>query len=221
MTKPTKAATPARPDFAFERAAGAGGYVVGVDEVGRGPWAGPVYACAVRLYDMDAPADLLGALRDSKALSKRRREALAPLIERHGRCALGVASVREIEDLNILQASLLAMRRAVEALTSETGAAPALALVDGNRAPDLACPVETVVKGDARSLSIAAASIFAKVSRDRHMAELAALHPGYGWERNAGYGVAEHRLGLQRLGVTIHHRRTFTPVAKLMTPEDS
>lgn len=221
MTKPTKAATAPRPDFAIERAAGACGYIVGVDEVGRGPWAGPVYACAVRLYDMEAPAAFLGGLRDSKALSKRRREALAPLIERHGRCALGVASVREIEDLNILQASMLAMRRAVDALAAEIGAAPALALVDGNRAPALTCAVETVVKGDAKSLSIAAASIFAKVSRDRHMAMLSTQHPGYGWERNAGYGVLEHRLGLQRLGATIHHRRTFTPIAKLLTPEDS
>ena len=212
------------PDFSLEEAAlaaGVRGAIVGVDEVGRGPWAGPVVACAALAFEQDAPADFLAALQDSKQLSQARREALAPMIARYCRLGLCEASVREIEAHNILAASLLAMRRAVDALARRIGGQPGLALVDGNRAPSLACPVETAVKGDGRSLSIAAASVFAKVMRDRHMAELAAQHPGYGWERNAGYGVPEHLAGLQTLGVTIHHRRTFTPVAKLLTQIDS
>lgn len=212
------------PDFALEEAArraGVSGAIVGVDEVGRGPLAGPVFACAVLLFERDAPNGLLAALRDSKALSRARREGLAPEIDRYGVVALDAATVAEIDRMNILQASLCAMARATAGLRDRLGAPPGLALVDGNRPPTLCCPAETVVKGDARSLSIAAASIFAKVSRDRHMAELATLYPGYGWERNAGYGVQEHTLGLQALGPTIHHRRTFKPVAKLLTPQDS
>lgn len=212
------------PDFSAEdaaRAKGIAGAIVGVDEVGRGPWAGPVFACAALLYEQGAPAALLGALADSKTLSKKRRETLAPEIERRAVVALGKASVAEIDALNVLQASLLAMRRAVDALTRRLGGPPGLALVDGDRAPTLCCPVRTIVKGDGKSLSIAAASVFAKVSRDCHMARLAAQHPGYGWERNAGYGVAEHVQGLCVNGVTIHHRRTFTPIAKLLTQQDS
>ena len=212
------------PDFSYEkaaRAAGVAGPIVGVDEVGRGPWAGPVFASAALLFEEAAPPEFLAALQDSKKLSKRKREVLAPDIANYAHVALGEASVREIEDLNILGASMLAMSRAVAALRDVIGEVPGLALVDGNRSPLLCCPAQTIVKGDGKSLSIAAASIFAKVMRDRHMAELATLHPGYGWERNAGYGVAEHAQGLQRLGLTIHHRRTFTPVAKLLTPQDS
>lgn len=220
----SKAITAPAPDFSLEnraRANGVVGPVIGVDEVGRGPWAGPVFACAALIYEQSAPPELVDLLNDSKALSKARREALAPLIEAHGVVALGEASVEEIDALNVLAASMLAMRRAVDALTRRIGAPPGLALVDGNRRPDLDCPLETVVKGDGRSLSIAAASIYAKVMRDRHMCVLSTQHPGYGWERNAGYGVAEHRLGLQRLGVTTHHRRTFKPISKLLTQMDS
>lgn len=122
---------------------------------------------------------------------------------------VGVADVAEIDRLNILQATLLAMQRAVAAL----GRAPEMALIDGNIAPKLAMPARTVVKGDSLCLSIAAASIVAKVTRDRMMATLAVEHPGYGWERNAGYGTAEHRIALERLGVTPHHRRSFAPIA--------
>ncbi len=212
------------PDFSLEEAAraeGVVGAIVGVDEVGRGPWAGPVFASAALLFERDAPPTFLAALADSKTLSRKQREALAPEIVRFGVVALGEASVAEIERLNVLQASLLAMARAVDALGARLGAAPGLALVDGNRPPKLCCEVKTVVKGDGKSLSIAAASIFAKVLRDRHMAELATQHPGYGWERNAGYGVPEHVHGLRMHGVTIHHRRTFTPIAKLLTQQDS
>ena len=212
------------PDFSFEkaaRAAGVAGLIVGVDEVGRGPWAGPVFACAALLFDREAPPVFLDALQDSKKLSKRKREALAPDISKYAEVSLGTASVQEIEELNVLAASMLAMSRAVAGLRDTIGETPALALVDGNRSPQLCCPNQTIIKGDGKSLSIAAASIFSKVMRDRHMAMLATQHPGYGWERNAGYGVAEHTQGLQRLGVTIHHRRTFTPIAKLLTPQDS
>jgi len=212
------------PDFSIEQArrkAGVEGVIVGVDEVGRGPWAGPVFACAAWLFERDAPEEFLGGLGDSKALSKKRREQMAPGIGVHALVEMGVSTVEEIDRMNVLEASRLAMRRAVAALAERIGAPPGLALVDGNRAAGLDCPEETVVKGDGRSLSIAAASIYAKVLRDRHMSELAAQYPGYGWERNAGYGVKEHRDGLHRLGVTIHHRRTFTPVAKLLTHRDS
>ncbi|MEQ9121223.1 MAG: ribonuclease HII [Alphaproteobacteria bacterium] len=212
------------PDFSIEtaaRSAGVAGAIVGVDEVGRGPWAGPVFACAALMFERDVPDDLVAALADSKTLPRKTREALAPRIAAAGIVALGEASVEEIDRFNILGASLLAMARATDALAAMLGAPPALALVDGNRAPKLCCPAETVVKGDGLSVSIAAASIFAKVARDRHMAGLATLHPGYGWERNAGYGVEEHKQGLQRLGPTIHHRRTFAPVAKLLTQGDS
>jgi len=212
------------PDFALETAArsrGVAGPIVGVDEVGRGPWAGPVFACAACLFERPAPDAFLNALADSKLLSKRKREALAPDIARYALVALGEASVEEVDRLNVLQASMLAMARAAATLTASLEQAPGLFLVDGNRAPKLGHAVETVVKGDGISASIAAASIFAKVARDRHMATLASQHPGYGWERNAGYGVEAHKQGLQRLGVTIHHRRTFRPVAKLLTQQDS
>lgn len=212
------------PDFALEEAAregGVSGAIIGVDEVGRGPLAGPVFACAALLFEREAPPEFLARLGDSKALSKKTREALAPEIERYGVVALGEASVAEIDEINILNAALLAMARATERLAAELGAPPALALVDGNRRPDLCCPAETVVKGDGKSLSIAAASIFAKVSRDRHMSELATQHPGYGWERNAGYGSKEHIEKLHMLGATIHHRRAFTPVSNMLTPKDS
>lgn len=212
------------PDFSLEEAARVGGMrgvIIGVDEVGRGPWAGPVFACAACLFERPAPSAFLAALADSKTLSRKRREALSPEIERYAAVALGEASVREIEDLNVLGATKLAMQRAVSALESALEAPIGLALIDGNQPPNLRCEVKSVVKGDGISASIAAASIFAKVKRDAYMAKLATQYPGYGWERNAGYGVPEHRSGLYRLGVTIHHRRTFTPVSKLLTQKDS
>lgn len=203
------------PDFEIEdrarRDLAPDALVAGVDEVGRGPWAGPVVAAAVILARGAVP----DGLDDSKALSKARREALFDEITGAATIGCGMASVAEIDALNILQASLLAMTRAVEAL----GSAPHMALVDGNRAPRLACPVKTVVKGDAKSLSIAAASIIAKVTRDRLMAELAIEHPAYGWERNAGYGTAEHREGLQLVGICRHHRKSFAPIRQLMTQD--
>jgi len=199
------------PDFHLEEKLGAP--VAGLDEVGRGPWAGPVVACAAVIDRARFPSDLADQLDDSKKLTAARREALySPLIE-HTMFAISESSVEEIDRLNILQASLLAMRRAFGGL----GCEPVAALVDGNRDPDLPCRTELVVKGDSRSLSIAAASIIAKVHRDRLMAALAEEFPGYGWERNAGYGVKAHREALGRLGVTPHHRRSFAPIRALLT----
>ena len=199
------------PDFSLELETG--GRVCGIDEVGRGPWAGPVMAAAVVLDRARTPDALCTAIDDSKKLSAKRREEL---FDRILECAAGIgvgcAEVDEIDRLNILRATHLAMARALAALDPP----PASALVDGNQPPPLDCPVRCVVKGDAVSLSIAAASIVAKVSRDRVMAALATAHPGYGWERNAGYGTAEHRAGLAQHGVTAHHRISFAPLQAMI-----
>jgi len=197
------------PDFSLETAIG--GVVAGIDEAGRGPWAGPVVAAAAILDRRAAEhlADL--GIDDSKRLDRRRREAAFDALPALARIGVGRAEVVEIDSLNILRATLLAMRRAVDGL----GTVPDHALIDGNAMPDLPCPARCIVKGDQRSLSVAAASIVAKVTRDRIMAELAAESPGYGWERNAGYGTAEHRAALERLGPTPHHRRSFAPIARI------
>jgi ribonuclease HII len=195
--------------------------VIGLDEAGRGPWAGPVVAAAAWLDPDRCPAELLRELDDSKRLRPARRAELLDILEdctAQGIAALGLgeAGVAEIDDANILQATLRAMARAAADLAAVLAArgsrAPQAALVDGNRVPDLPCPAQAVVGGDGLSLSIAAASILAKVTRDRHMAALARDHPGYGWERNQGYGTAEHRAALARLGVTPEHRRSFRPI---------
>ena len=192
------------PDFEYELTHE--GLVAGVDEVGRGPWAGPVVAAAVILKRDAIPP----GIDDSKRLTRARREVLFEALVGRATIGIGEAGVDEIERLNILAAAMLAMSRAVEDL----GVVPGHALIDGNRMPDLPCPMTTLIGGDQRSLSIAAASIIAKVTRDRLMTRLALDHPGYGWERNAGYGTAEHRDGLDRLGVTVHHRRGFKPIAR-------
>lgn len=199
------------PDFSLEQ--NYVGPVAGVDEVGRGPWAGPVVTCAVILDRVTFPADLAAQLDDSKKLSDKKREALFEPIKQNAEAfCIAEATVEEIDEHNILAATMLAMKRAVEGLS----VTPAAVLVDGNRRPDLAVPLETVVKGDSRSLNIAAASILAKVTRDRMMAELAQEFPHYAWERNAGYGTKAHQAGLASHGVTIHHRRSFAPIAKLL-----
>ena len=190
----------------------AGQYVCGVDEVGRGPLAGPVVAAAVIL---DAEVIPKG-LDDSKTLTKKKRETLYELItEKAVAVAVAQASVAEIDDVNILQASLLAMRRAVAGLD----VIPCGALVDGNQDPTLKMPTQTLIKGDARSLSIAAASIIAKVFRDRLMANLAKSYPDYGWDKNAGYGVPQHMAALSLVGVSPHHRRSFAPIRNILNEE--
>ncbi len=182
--------------------------IAGVDEAGRGPWAGPVAAAAVILD----PDNIPPGIADSKALDADARERLFPRIMESARVGVGIADVERIDRDNILNATMWAMTVAVKALPCRKSDKPKLILVDGNRAPRFACAARTIVKGDARSLSIAAASIIAKVTRDRIMIALGQEFPGYGFERHKGYGTPEHAAALQRLGVTIHHRRSFRPV---------
>ncbi len=199
------------PDTSFEEAAARRGYsrIAGVDEVGRGPLAGPVVAAAVWL-PMDAVPE---GLNDSKALTEKRRLVLYEQIMEVGDVSIAQATVEEIDEINILQASLLAMERAVAGLKTPAD----YVLVDGNKIPAaFGLDAEAVVKGDARSVSIAAASIIAKTWRDRLMVDLAQQHPGYGWEKNAGYGTKAHMEGLRNIGVTPHHRRSFKPIHNIL-----
>jgi ribonuclease HII len=199
------------PDFALE--AECGGIVCGVDEAGRGPLAGPVVAAAVVIEPKRFDRRVLRAIDDSKRLDRATRETLFAEIRASARVGIGAASATEIDRINILQASLLAMRRAVAAL----GIRPDLALVDGNVAPLLPCACRTIVGGDGRSLSIAAASIVAKVTRDAAMARLALRYPGFGWDTNAGYPTRAHRDALARFGPTPHHRKSFRPVVNILS----
>lgn len=178
--------------------------ICGIDEAGRGPWAGPVVAAAVILPRKGRPK----GLTDSKQLTAEQREELALEIRACAVFAVGVASVEEIDRLNILRATHLAMRRAFDGLSQ----APVAALVDGNSAPDLPCAYEMIVEGDILAPVISAASIIAKVERDRMMTDLCALHPGYGFSRHKGYGTPEHQKALAALGPCAIHRRSFKPV---------
>lgn len=202
------------PDDAEERAARAAGYacVCGIDEAGRGPLAGPVVAAAVVL----PPGLALPGLNDSKKLTARRREALYTQLREDARVLIGVglAAAAEIDRLNILRATHVAMARAVLSLPST----PDFCLIDGLPVPQFPLPQRALVKGDARCLSIAAASIVAKVTRDRLMQDLAQQYPGYGFEKHAGYGTAAHLAALRRLGPCPEHRRSFAPVAQLLLP---
>ena len=205
-----------RPDDQHETEARARGatLIAGVDEAGRGPLAGPVVAAAVVLD----PARIPPGLNDSKQLTAARRLALFDALIGCAQVGIGQASVEEIDRLNILRASHLAMLRAVAALPGM----PDHLLIDGNLVPQGApCGATAIVRGDARCLSIAAASIIAKVTRDRIMVDLAQQYPGYGWDRNAGYPTAEHRAALLRLGVTAAHRRSFRPVYNILYQEVS
>ena len=199
------------PDFKIERRCT--GLVCGIDEAGRGPLAGPVVAAAVVLDPCRFPKMLRDGLDDSKVLTIEQRETCYRALRRCAargvaRIGVGAASVPEIDRINVLRAALLAMTRAVSVL----GVRPDTALVDGDVAPPLTCTVQTVVKGDALSFSIAAASVIAKVTRDRIMRGLAPRYPGYGWETNVGYATPEHGEAIRRFGVTRHHRRSFAPV---------
>jgi ribonuclease HII len=205
------------PDFAHElqlqKTLGASAKIAGVDEVGRGPWAGPVTACAVVLD----PDNIPNGLNDSKKLSARKREQLFEQVMEIADVSIAHVSVGEIDQINILQASLLAMEKAVAGL-----AMPAdFALIDGNKTPkNLICPSKTIIKGDSKSASIAAASIVAKVTRDEMMVALSQQFPGYGWETNAGYGTKQHQEGLATLGVTPHHRHSFKPIHNILYGEN-
>jgi ribonuclease HII len=198
------------PDFSFELAAQAQGFSrgCGIDEAGRGPWAGPVVAAAVILDPKNIPS----GLNDSKKLKESQREKLFAAIMASARVGVGLGDETRIDRDNILATTLWAMGEAVRNLD----AVPDFALVDGNRAPKLSCAVQTIVSGDARSLSIAAASIIAKVTRDRLMTGLDREFPGYGFARHKGYGTAFHHAALLELGPCIHHRRSFAPVAQLL-----
>lgn len=199
------------PDLHYEELYGrvAGKVICGVDEVGRGPLAGPLIAATVILPPEGLPAEIAARIHDSKQISAKQREILFPILTDLCCYAVAEISVEEIDRINIFQATMLAMQRAVAGL----GTVPDHALIDGNRAPALPCPTTPIVKGDGKSLSIAAASIIAKITRDRLMARLAEDYPMYGWEKNAGYGTASHLKALQEYGATCWHRKSFAPVA--------
>lgn len=182
--------------------------IIGVDEVGRGPLAGPVISAAIILNKEKIPE----GINDSKKLSKKKREVInEELISQHS-FAIGIASVEEIDKINILQASLLAMKRAVLNLNIK----PQTILVDGNKLPDLEYNMYSIIKGDSKSISIAAASIIAKVYRDKLMQDLSLQYPGYYWEKNSGYGTKQHLLALNSLGVTPIHRKSFAPIYNML-----
>jgi len=184
------------------------GIVAGIDEAGRGPWAGPVVAAAVILD----PDNIPEGLRDSKTIAEKRRDIIAAAIRETSIVGVGIATVEEIDEVNILQATFLAMARAEAGLSRR----PDYCIVDGSAKPKLRAPARMIVKGDAKSFSIAAASIIAKTTRDAMMRALAEDHPGYAWERNKGYGAPAHRAGLDKYGVTPHHRKSFAPIHNML-----
>ncbi len=190
--------------------------VCGIDEAGRGPLAGPVVAACVFLTPQARQSNLVTQIHDSKKLSAARRSVLFEFICRDAAFGIGKASPEEIDTLNIHHATLLAMRRAWFQMKQNFDVRPLTALIDGKFAPELTgCTCQTIIKGDSLSLSIAAASIIAKVTRDRIMEELDATHPAYGWTRNAGYGTPEHLEALKKHGPTPYHRRSFAPVSQI------
>lgn len=205
------------PDFELEDKCE--GLVCGIDEAGRGPWAGPVVAGAVIIKDRNLHPELLSGLNDSKKLTAKKREKLYELLfeeEKNGKLCIGIgeASSQEIDTYNILNATFMAMERARANLAEK----PDIALVDGNQKPrQFNCLAQTVVKGDAKSYSISAASIVAKVFRDRLMARLAEKYPYYGFEKNAGYGTAAHISGLKQHGVIAEHRRSYKPIKEFIS----
>lgn len=194
------------------------GIVCGIDEAGRGPWVGPVVAGAVVFLNKNIEPELLQNLNDSKKLSAAKREKLYDLLlseEKKGKmcCGIGMASAQEIDELNILQATFLAMSRAAEKLSIK----PQFALIDGNRLPkQFLCQTACYISGDARSYSIAAASILAKVYRDRLLKELAQKYPFYGFEKNAGYGTKDHIAGIREHGLIPEHRKSYKPIKNFM-----
>lgn len=188
------------------------GPVAGIDEVGVGCWAGPVMACAA-ILPKDLPLSLLTLIDDSKKLTRKKRDDLIPALKNAGIVFhVASASVEEIDQINIREAALLAMKRAVEGLDIK----PSYCLIDGIAKPTLSLPFEMIKGGDAKSYSIAAASIIAKVTRDTLMEKLAKEHPYYAWEKNAGYGTKSHQDGLQQYGVTCHHRRSYAPIQRIL-----
>jgi ribonuclease HII len=206
LRPPPRRATPRTLDYSIERDMIElhGAPLAGIDEAGRGPWAGPVVAAAVILD----PNKIPNGVTDSKALNGEKRSLLFRKIMATAQVGIGIADTARIDRDNILQATLWAMSEAVKDLDEQ----PEIALVDGNKLPRLECKAQALVKGDARCISIAAASIIAKVTRDRMMEAMAKTHPGYGFERHKGYGTREHQAALDKLGVCEHHRRSFKPI---------
>lgn len=201
------------PDFIFEHS-----YkdpVAGVDEAGRGPWAGPVVSAAIIINRKVFPLDILNHINDSKLISKKKRTFIFSLLKKlnNKSCfiGIGISNVQEIEQFNILQATLLSMKRAIYNLP----VLPNFILIDGKNSPKITIPNKTIIKGDTKSISIAAASIIAKVTRDQIMQNLSIKYPNYDWENNAGYGTKKHQEAIKNFGITIHHRKTFKPIAKL------
>lgn len=214
MSRKVQVEIPPAPDMTAEAAAYAAGYkhVCGIDEAGRGPLAGPVVAAAVVL----PPGYDIPGLNDSKKLTAKKRDALYEQLmadERVLKC-VAEATVQEIDELNILRATHLAMARAAQGITPAVD----FCLIDGLAVPNFPLPSQNMVKGDARCLSIAAASVLAKVTRDRYMQRLAEEFPQYGFDRHAGYGTKAHLEAIRKYGVTIHHRCTFAPVAQMELP---
>ena len=206
------------PDFSLEESLGlsTSAVIVGVDEVGRGPLAGPVTAAAVFVDRQKITSDLLTKIDDSKKIAQKKRATISKQIESIAIIGIGWASSGEIDQLNILEATMLAMQRAISSLRKQIISDPDYILIDGNKVPRLDFPSRAIVRGDEKSLSIAAASIVAKNKRDAFMASLSKLYPGYGWEKNAGYGTGEHLAAIEREGITVHHRRSFKPIAKYL-----
>ena len=206
------------PDFSLEESLGlsTSAVIVGVDEVGRGPLAGPVTAAAVFVDRQKITLDLLTKIDDSKKISQKKHATISKQIESIAIIGIGWASSGEIDQLNILEATMLAMQRAIFSLQKQIILDPDYILIDGNKVPRLDFPSKAIVRGDEKSLSIAAASIVAKSKRDAFMTSLSKLYPGYGWEKNAGYGTREHLAAIEREGITVHHRRSFKPIAKYL-----
>ena len=203
------------PDFSLEESLGLStrAVIVGVDEVGRGPLAGPVTAAAVFVDRQKITSDLLSKIDDSKKIPQKQRATISKQIEGIAIIGIGWASSSEIDQLNILEATMLAMQRAISSLRKQIISDPDYILIDGNKVPRLDFPSKAIVRGDEKSISIAAASIVAKSKRDAFMTSLSKLYPYYGWENNVGYGTREHLAAIEREGITVHHRRSFKPIA--------
>lgn len=204
------------PDFKLEQACGANAVVAGLDEAGRGPWCGPVVAGCV-VWKKGCPESLASQINDSKKLTAKKREELFDkIIQSDCVWGIGEASAKEIDKINILQASFLAMYRAYQEIVQK-GIHPTHCLIDGNRLPkQWPVSAQAIIGGDGKSLSIAAASILAKVHRDRLMTKLGQQYPAYGWERNAGYGTKQHQKALQEQGITPYHRLSYAPIQRIL-----
>ena len=202
------------PDFKIEQSIQSTGAVFGFDEAGRGPWCGPVVAACACWPNYQMPFYLSDQIDDSKKLSAAKRELLyAEIIQTSCIYGIGFASADEIDMLNILQATFLAMQRALKQVVKNYAVQPAFALIDGNRLPqNWSIPTQAVIKGDRLSLSIATASILAKVTRDKFMKDLSVRYPQYGWDKNAGYGTKEHVAAIEQYGITPYHRRSYAPI---------